>query len=155
MTKKLTEHNLNRIIKECVNNLLKESFNDKKISDEIKRHGGLKKSDRKYGAGIYSNYDLQNSLYQGYLSPETIEEIDNCDLIFYLNEYLLFTNDGGAIVVKQNKNEIINNTPWENKVRNRNNKWGENTEYPFFKKDIYVKPNKLNTYQRRNERKKY
>lgn len=154
----LTESDLKNIIKKSVNNILKESFNDKNISNAIEDHGGLKRKEytTRWSASINANYDLKNSNYEGYLTSNAINELEHTGLIYYLREYLLYTNDGGAVVVS-NGNSILdkNTTDWENKVRNRNRQWGEidsnREKYNRNGEDIYVSPNKFNTIDRRKQ----
>ena len=138
---------------------LNESFNDNKISNAINQHGGIDKRLREFGAIHYADYDLKNAKYVGYLTPETVENIEEVSLRFKLRKDLIYTNDGGAIVVSNN---IINFTnkrnEWEDKVSKRNKNWGEeekNKEEYKWRKEIYVKPNEFNTIDRRKDNKRY
>lgn len=157
MSNILAKDKLDRIIKESVNNLLKESFNDKRVSNEINAHGGLRKHYKKLSANMRADYDLQNCEYQGYLSPDTLKELHDSNMIFYLTKYLLYTNDGGAVVVDKKLKDYVNNigTTWRNKVKQRNNKWGEETNQPNFIKDDSFEPYTYNTLNRRRERLRY
>lgn len=152
----LTESDLKNIIKKSVNNILKESFNDKTISNAIKDHGGIKRNYTRFNASITSDYDLQNSEYEGCLSPRTLKELDECGLTYYIQKYLLYTNDGCAIVVNPS---YQSKDSWEEKVRKRNQKWGENgpNKEDFedfgYRQERYAVPRDLNTYDRRVERK--
>ena len=151
-TIKITEYDLKNIIKESVNNIIKESFNDKEISHAIEEHGGVKKN-QYFNASTFADYDLQNGQYKGYLSRNTVNELDDADLLFNLRKRLIFTNDGGAIVVDEassfnNKSYWDDRSNWENKVRTRNKKWGEIES----NKEQY-KPNEFNTVDRRLQRK--
>jgi hypothetical protein len=157
----LTEYDLKNIIKESVNNIIKESFNDKEISYAIEEHGGIKKN-QYFNASIFADYDLQKSQYKGYLSRNTVNELDNADLLFNLRKHLIFTNDGGAIVVDKassynNKSYWDDISNWENKVRTRNKKWGENEpnneRYKRNGEDKFIRPNEFNTVDRRLQRK--
>lgn len=152
----ISESKLKNIINNSVSKILKESFNDNRIAIEIEEHGGLLKFRRKYGASQYANYDLQNCKYVGYLSSETINELDDTNLLWLLREHLLYTNDGGAIVVDKTneKKEIHTQSPWEKKVSDRNNKWIEKTNNPHYTKDNAIVPNEINTMFRRSEMKK-
>ena len=157
---KLTESKINKIINDSLNRILKESFNDKRVSSAIKSHGGLnnKYKNAFYGANTNANYDLKNCTYVGYLSPDTVNELAENNLLFNLDEYLLHTNDGCAIVVKKNSNDIFfdddYDNSWEKKVKDRNKKWGEETNNENYRDEMYISPNKLNTYYRRQDRKK-
>ena len=153
----LTEYDLKNIIKESVNNIIKESFNDKNISHAIKQHGGLKQDEQHRGASILSDYNLQDSIYFGYLSSDTINELKNCGLIFYISKYILYTNDGGAIAVSPLRNQ---QDPWNEKVKNRNQKWGENgpnkedfESFWGYRHEDHDKPIEFNTVDRRLQRK--
>lgn len=152
----LTESDLKNIIKKSVNNILKESFNDKTISNAIKDHGGIKRNYTRWNATITADYDLQNSEYEGYLSPRTLKELDECGLTYYIQKYLLYTNDGCAIAVKPS---YQSKDSWDEKVRKRNQKWGENSsnkedfEDGGYREEIYAVPRDFNTHERRIERK--
>jgi hypothetical protein len=139
---------------------LNESFNDNKISNAINQHGGIDKRLREFGAIHYADYDLKNAKYVGYLTPETVENIEEVSLRFKLRKDLIYTNDGGAIVVSNTTsyNFTGKRNEWEDKVSKRNKNWGEeekNKEKYGFRKEIYVKPNEFNTIDRRQDNKKY
>lgn len=141
---------------------LNESFNDNRISNAINDHDGIDKRLREFGAIHYADYDLKTAKYVGYLTPETVENIDEVDLKFELRKYLIYTNDGGAIVVSNTaKIDLANigkRNEWEDKVSKRNANWGEeekNKEDYKWRKEIYVKPNEFNTINRRQDNKRY
>ena len=73
---KLTESQLKKIVNESVKSVLNESFTDNRIAQAIKEHGGLSKFQNKFGAKINADYDLQTAAYKGYLSRETVNEIE-------------------------------------------------------------------------------
>ena len=139
---------------------LNESFNDNKISNAINDHNGIDKRRRRFGAIHYADYDLKNAKYVGYLTPETVENIEEVNLEFQLRKNLIYTNDGGAIVVSDTAKINLTNkrNEWEDKVSNRNKNWGEeekNKEDYKWRKEIYVKPNEYNTTDRRKDNKRY
>ena len=146
------ENFINRI-NDNIECILEESFNDKNISNAIKEHGGLdNKWMKRFGASINANYDIQNSEYCGYLTSETVSNLDETDLIYGLGDRLLFTNDGGAVVIKNTY--MDKESDWDKKVRNRNAQWRENvSDKDKYEEEKYVKPNRFNTYYRRRERK--
>lgn len=156
---RINESQLNKIINESVKNVLKESFNDNEISQAIAEHGGLNQKNRRWGASFFSDFDLQNAKFNGYLSPNTINELEDTFLAFHLKKWLLYTNDGGAIVVEMGRNDF-NDTKWNEKVRKRNQQWGEDgsdkkefTDILGNKRERYIKPIEMNTVDRRRERK--
>lgn len=156
---KINESQLNKIINESVKNVLKESFNDNEISQAIAEHGGLNQRNRRWGASFFSDFDLQNANFSGYLSPNTIRELENTFLAFHLKKWLLYTNDGGAIVVEMGRNDF-HDTKWNEKVKKRNQQWGEDgsdkkefTDILGNKRERYIKPIEINTVDRRRERK--
>lgn len=118
---KLNKSQFKSLIKECVSKyLLNESFNDKKLKDEISLHGGLNKNinnDARFHAtfDIKNDFSLKDSLFVKYLSKEELDEIPNNKLIKIIKN-LLYTNDGGAILINPNalKYDDYNN---KNKVR--------------------------------------
>ena len=139
---------------------LNESFNDNKISNAINKHGGIDKRLRDFGAIHYADYDLKNAKYVGYLTPETVENIEEVSLRFKLRKDLIYTNDGGAIVVSNTTsyNFTGKRNEWQDKVSKRNKNWGEeekNKEKYGFRKEIYVQPNEFNTIDRRQDNKRY
>lgn len=153
----LTESQLYSAINNAVNKVLNESFKDKNISQAIEEHGGVNKSFSLRSAKYNADYNLQNACYCGYLSPETMEEIESCDLLGDIEKRIIHTKDYGAVVVGKNYNEPIENphdysTEWENKVRKRNNNFLQDTLSPEEykrQKNIYVTPNKFDTMYRR------
>ena len=158
---KINESTLKQIIKESVNNVLKESFNNNELSQAIKEHGGLSKMRDYMGAPYHSNYDLQNATYKGYLSSKTIEELVSTPLFLKIQSWLLLTNDGGAIVVGETYS-YEKNSAWNEKVKKRNQEWGEDGPN---KDDFQVgkwrwetqnagvlPPKEVNTFVRRSER---
>ena len=156
---KINKSQLNKIINESVKKVLKESFNDNEISQAIAEHGGLNQKNRRWSASIFSDFDLQNAQFNGYLSPNTIDELENTFLTLHLKKWLLYTNDGGAIVVEMGRNDFHDNK-WNEKVRKRNQQWGEDgsdkkefTDILGNKREKYMKPIEMNTVDRRRERK--
>ena len=158
---KINESTLKQIIKESVNNVLKESFNNNELSQAVKEHGGLSKIRDYMGATYHSNYDLQNAKYEGYLSSQTIQELVGTHLFSKIQSWLLFTNDGGAIVVGETYS-YEKNSAWNEKVKKRNQEWGEDGPN---KDDFQVgkwrwetqnagvlPPKEVNTFVRRSER---
>lgn len=158
---KINESTLKQIIKESVNNVLKESFNNNELSQAVKEHGGLSKMRDYMGATYHSNYDLQNAKYEGYLSSQTIQELVGTHLFSKIQSWLLFTNDGGAIVVGETYS-YEKNSAWNEKVKKRNQEWGEDGPN---KDDFQVgkwrwetqnagvlPPKEVNTFVRRSER---
>ena len=159
---KINESTLKQIIEESVKNVLKESFNNNELSQAVKEHGGLSKMRDYMGASYHSNYDLQNAKYEGYLSSQTIKELVSTPLFSKIQSWLLFTNDGGAIVVGETYS-YGKNSAWNEKVKKRNQEWGEDGP----KKDDFklgqwrheiqnvgaLPPKDVNTFIRRSERK--
>lgn len=151
----LSESKMNSIISETVNNLLNESFNDNEISRAIEEHGGLLKQKRELGASMYSDYDLQNCKYKGYLSPNTINELDRFGLAYFLRSVIIYTNDGGAIVLSY---EPLKNNDFNRKFMKRNMKWAENHnnyKHLYNGSNGYTSYDASNLQPRRNERKKF
>ena len=160
---KINESTLKQIIEESVKNVLKESFNNNELSQAIKEHGGLSKMRDDMGAPYHSNYDLQNAKYEVYLSSETIKELVGTHIFSKIQSWLLFTNDGCAIIVCETySNE--KNSEWNKKVKKRNQEWGEDGPN---KDDFQVgkwrretqnfgatPPREVNTFVRRSERKR-
>ena len=167
---KITEQKLSEMIKESIEHaFLCESFNDKRISQEIAEHGGVSKIDRRYSAQFYADYDLQNAEYCGYLDQDAMTQIYNCDLRWEIHKRIIPTGDGGAVVVKQGDDPMVApgsyQTKWAKKVSGRNQKWGEagpnKDEFSFenalkngrfSRREQYVVPNRDNTEERRAER---
>ena len=160
---KINESKLKQIIGESVKNVLKESFNNNDLSQAIKEHGGLSKMRDYMGAPYHSNYDLQNAKYEGYLSSETIKELVGTHIFSKIQSWLLFTNDGGAIIVGETYS-YEKNSEWNKKVKKRNQEWGEDGPN---KDDFQVgkwrretqnfgatPPREVNTFVRRSERKR-
>ena len=153
---KISEIKLKNIITESLKNVLKESFNDNKIANAIKEHGGLDSTNKRWSAAFNADFDLKNSKYCGYLSPKTMEELNTTGLSFYLRKYILYTKDGGAIVIEK---VYSSEDSWNDKVRTRNQKWGENgpnkEAFERFgsRRETYIYPNEGNTLSRRQERK--
>lgn len=153
---KLTESQLKKIVNESVKSVLNESFTDNRIAQAIKEHGGLSKFQNKFGAKINADYDLQTAAYKGYLSRETVNEIEAADLWYQLNRWLLYTNDGGAIVVddiRNTQNVADRDYSWDKKVRQRNIQWGEDVPDTRYWEERHSTPNKFNTKRRREDRK--
>lgn len=108
MTKKvkLSEEKLHNIIKESIRNVINESFGNPELAEMVREHGGLRKIDR-YVKDARSRddgafgFDIRYASPKYYLSPETVSEIDNAGLYYDLEEKLLYTNDGGAIVIER------------------------------------------------------
>lgn len=120
---------------------LNESFTNQELKDAIKAHGGLSKgkfnSDYTRDARKGSTYfDLKNAKYVGYLKPETISDIIDSDcykIIFRSLDILLYTKDGGMIVVDKGDSYLDNNyREWVKKIKNRDNNWIEDevSEHP-------------------------
>ena len=69
---------------------------------------------------------------------------------------MLYTNDGCAIAITPS---FQSKDSWDEKVRKRNQKWGENSsnkedfEDGGYREEIYAVPRHLNTHERRIERK--
>ena len=156
---KISEKDLNNIVSESIQNILKESFNDKKISRDIEDFGGLDPKRMKFGATLASDYDLQRSKMCGYLSRETVNELFDAELVPKLSKWLLFTNNGGAIVIEPNDEYPYYDNPWNKKVKERNQQWGEDgANKEQFQKDGWRRENsyepiEINTVDRRKERK--
>lgn len=161
---KINESTLKQIIEESVKNVLKESFNNNELSQAIKDHGGLSKIRDFMGAPSHSNYDLQNVSYEGYLSAETIKELVKTHLFSKIQAWLLFTNDGGAIIVGENYS-YEKNSAWNEKVKKRNQEWGEDGpnkndfqigQWRHETQNIgAIPPKEVNTFVRRSERRNY
>jgi hypothetical protein len=139
---------------------LNESFNDNNITNAINDHDGIDKRRRQFGAIHYADYDLKTARYWGYLTPETVENIEEVHLEFQLRKNLIYTNDGGAIVVSDTSKFNLTNkrNEWEDKVSKRNKNWGEeekNKEEYKWRKEIHVRPNEFNTTDRRKDNKRY
>lgn len=159
---KINESTLKQIIEESVKNVLKESFNDNELTQAIKEHGGIHKSFKDIGTFIHGNFDLQNAKYEGYLNKETLRELLNTHLYSKVAEWVIWTNDGGAIVVSENMS--MDRNFWNKKVKQRNQKWGVNSDN---KEDFqsngwrretessdFISPKNINTFTRRLDRKR-
>lgn len=131
-------------------NILEESFNDKKLAEEIKKHGGLNKNMEDCDARMEANFDLKNSKYKSYLSFKTRREImdSDCYILLYNSRHsILYTNDGGIILLSNNGNSD-DYQKWSKKIKMRNNNWKpdslqQNPDYEF------EKPNMTRAYLRR------
>ena len=161
---KINESILKQIIDESVKKVLKESFNDKKLSIEIERHGGIDNKHNDLSASYNSNFDLQNAIYGGYLSRTALQELMGTSLMEYIKGFILFTQDGGAIVVDERISSMNDMHAWNEKVKKRNQNWGESGQnQDDFKGDGYrkerigyewTKPKDFNTYARRSDNKR-
>ena len=107
---------------------LNESFTNQELKDAIKAHGGLssfildarKESDK---------FNLKNAKYVGYLNPEIYKDIcdSGCYLIIYKSlDFILFTKDGGAIIINDGDEYLGKDyNEWVKKMKIRNNNWVE------------------------------
>lgn len=113
--------NGNRVTESMIN----ESFDNEELVRNIEYCGGLKDNTSSYrkrdDARTRAGYDLKQAKYIGYISEDTLEELIDNDLIESVRHRLLFTNDGGAIVVasKDDMNVDIDDAH-RNKVYKRN-----------------------------------
>ena len=134
-------------------NILEESFNDKKLAEEIKKHGGLNKDMKDVDARMHANFDLQNSKYKSYLSFEICIEIANSDcydLLYNSINSILYTNDGGIILLSHNGHDD-DYKKWSKKIKTRNNNWRpdcflQNPNYSFeepYKKETLLRRKKI------------
>ncbi len=102
---KLSEARLHKIIKESIRNVINESFENPELAEMIREHGGLRKIE-KYVKDARSRdngalgFDIRYASPEYYLSPETVSEIYDAGLYYDIEEKVLYTNDGGAIVIK-------------------------------------------------------
>lgn len=83
--------------------MIVESFDNEELGRNIEYYGGLKDDTSSYrkkdDARTRAGYDLKQAMYVGYISKNTLEELIDTELIDSVRHRLLFTNDGGAIVV--------------------------------------------------------
>jgi hypothetical protein len=133
-------------------NILEESFTDKKLAEEIKKHGGLNKDMKDCDARMKANFDLQNSKYKSYLSYEIRKEItdsDCFDLLYNSIHSILYTNDGGIILLSHNGYDD-DYKKWSKKIKTRNNNWRPNgfQQNPDY---FFEEPFDSNTYLRRKK----
>ena len=108
--------------------MLNESFNNKELAEEIKKHGGLKNSFKDIDARKHSiNFDLKNCKYSCYLNPEFVNDIyiNNAYRLLYKSiDNILYTNDGGIIII-DSVNDYDEYKKWKNKMHMRNDNWIE------------------------------
>ena len=102
---RINEGQLRKIVAETVRKALNESFENSELAEMVREHGGLRKIDRyvkdaRTCAGGGLGFDIRYASPRYYLSPETVSEIDNAGLYFDIEEKVLYTNDGGAIVIE-------------------------------------------------------
>ena len=116
---------------------LNESFTNQELKDAIKAHGGLRKFNYFQDARMNnSKFDLKNAKYAGYLNSETYTYIvqSGCSIILFKSQdLLLYTNDGGIIVVNYGDEYLEkDHTEWIKKMKFRNNNWIEDevSEHP-------------------------
>lgn len=146
---------------------LNESFTNQELKDAIKAHGGLSKFDSYNDARKLNNdFNLKNAKYLGYLKPEIFNDIikNGCHrILFKSRDILLYTNDGGIIVV-EGGDEFLGDdyNEWVKKMKIRNNNWIEDevSEHPerdhwsVSKRDTKyntIKPEWNATYMRRGK----
>jgi hypothetical protein len=115
---------------------LNESFTNQELKDAIKAHGGLSKLYKNIDARtLYTeqsnSFDLVNCKYCGYISQEIVEIINtefkcNLRLWYYIYTNILFTNDGGAIIIDNGDGNLgYEHRKWIKKMKIRNNNWKE------------------------------
>ena len=108
--------------------MLNESFNNKELAEEIKKHGGLKNSFKDIDAREHLiNFDLKNCKYSCYLNPEFVNDIyyNNAYRLLYKSiDNILYTNDGGIILIDSG-DDYDEYKKWKNKMHMRNDNWIE------------------------------
>ena len=101
---KLSEGDLRKIVLESVRTVLNEDFNNDELTNMVREHGGLAT-----GGGYRSTSDarafnytdnIANMRPKGYIEPDQIEILDMFDWFEPIQEQVLWCNDGGIIVVK-------------------------------------------------------
>ena len=109
--------------------MLNESFNNKELAEEIKKHGGLKNSYKDLDARKHLiNFDLKNSKYSCYLNPKFVNDIyyNNAYRLLYKSiDNILYTNDGGIIIIDSINDDYDEYKKWKNKMHMRNDNWIE------------------------------
>lgn len=108
--------------------MLNESFNNKELAEEIKKHGGLKDSQKDMDARRnLTTFDLKNSKYSCYLNPKIVSDIyyNNAYMLLYKSkDIILYTNDGGIILIDSGDDKD-NYRKWRDKMHMRNDNWIE------------------------------
>lgn len=107
---------------------INESFNNKELAEEIKKHGGLKDLQKDFDARRnLTTFDLKNSKYSCYLDPKFVSDIyhNNAYMLLYKSkDIILYTNDGGIILIDSG-NDKDNYRKWRDKMHMRNDNWIE------------------------------
>lgn len=122
-------HKQNTIIDENIDfEQINESFNNKELAEEIKKHGGLKDSQKDMDARRnLTTFDLKNSKYSCYLNPKIVSDIyyNNAYMLLYKSkDIILYTNDGGIILIDSGDDKD-NYRKWRDKMHMRNDNWIE------------------------------
>lgn len=122
-TIRLTEDELKNLIRESVEMVLNEKFENSELTDMVKQHGGLKwillSNDMRTAN---TRIDLKKAKVKGYLSPETVSELAMVNWYYPLNEQALHCKDGGAIVIDNS----VADWDYVDKIGKRNSEYVEN-----------------------------
>lgn len=73
---RLTKSQLNRVIKESVENILREKFEDNELRAELSKHGGID------GKMFFAQPDLEHAEFLAYLPKEMLEIDCKGDIIY-------------------------------------------------------------------------
>ena len=125
-------------------NTMNESFDDQELSKMVADHEGLISFKGKYNySGVWDarqnevGFDLKAARPAGYISKDILTALENEHVDFWkpLKEQLLFCNDGGAIIIERpDEPYTMKDTPYEAKVRKRNDRFREEHgkgHYPY------------------------
>ena len=137
-TMKINEAKLKKIVQESVRKVINESFENSKLAEMVREHGGLRKINKYVKdartVGINGGFDIRYAEPRYYLSPETVEELDNSGLYYDISGKVLYTNDGGAIVIENGAYEYPGGRemytkeveePYDNKMYQRGKRFTE------------------------------
>lgn len=140
---------------------LNESFENKKLSEEIAKHGGLdnktflKKYDARYEL---TDYDLSRVSYKSYLSKEELDTIKRMiDSYKPLVSQILYCADGGAIIIDDYNPDNTNidynvkkNISYKNKLSDRNYNFQKSLDKNDWRQYLSKDDNYLTKYRRKN-----
>lgn len=109
-------------------NSLNESFNNQELTNALAEHGGIKntKYSKLRDARSYNTkFDIRYAEYSDYLEPQELEVLSKVNPYWPIVDQLLYTNDGGAIVITSGENEPDG---YMEKLKKRGEKYMDKTE---------------------------
>lgn len=96
-----------------------EAFENNRLTNLIADHGGLDKRQRRWDARTYAtDVDISRSTVSGFIPARAMDYIYMLDPYKPLNTQILYCNDGGAIIIKNNDERY--DSPYAKKVEARN-----------------------------------